>query len=313
MANPTPKRAGAPVDPAIWAALTAYGLWGLLPAFLSLLSHLPALEVTGQRILWSVPCALVAARLFGGWASLKVGPRVLRGLGLSALLIGANWVLYVWAVGQSRILEASLGYFINPLINVALGVFLFSERLNRLQMAAIALATAGVLNQTFAVGAFPWVAFGLAGTFAAYGLVRKTVPVTAPAGLFWETAILALPAAATLIVLAVLGTPPMAGGEPKTMALLALTGPVTAVPLILFAVGARGLPFATLGLLQYLAPTLQFATGIALGEPFTPAHAVTFALIWSGLALYSLAALRAARKAAAEWKTTPDLKEGRGQ
>lgn len=281
-------------NPAIAAALGAYGLWGLLPAFLKLFAHLPPLEVTAQRIVWTLPCAALAVRLFGGWRDLRVPRKVLGSLALSAALIGGNWLLYVWAVGQSRILESSLGYFINPLLNVALGVVFFGERMNRLQIAAIALAAAGVANQTLAVGAFPWVALGLAGSFAAYGLVRKTAAVTAPAGLFWESAILTLPAMVALWFLAASGQPAMGGGG-ATSWLLLLTGPATAIPLILFAIGARGLPFMTLGLLQYIAPTLQFTTGLAFGEPFTPAHAVTFALIWSGLALYTLAAVRAAR------------------
>ncbi len=281
------------IAPAFWAAFTAYVLWGLLPAFLHLFAALPPLEVTAQRIVWTVPCALAAAILLGGSKSLRISTKTLGLLTLSALLIGGNWLLYVWAVGQNRIVESSLGYFINPLINVAMGVAFFREKLTKWQVAAITLATAGVLNQTFLVGAFPFVALGLAVSFASYGLVRKLAQVEPAAGLFWESVVLLLPALATLWWFARAGLPLMGGSTGMTALLLAL-GPATSIPLILFAVGARGLPFTTLGLLQYMAPTLQFATGIALGEAFTPAHAVTFALIWSGLAIYSFATIRAA-------------------
>jgi chloramphenicol-sensitive protein RarD len=214
-------------------------------------------------------------------------------------LIGGNWLLYVWAVGQNRIVESSLGYFINPLINVAMGVAFFREKLTKWQIAAIALATAGVLNQTFLVGAFPFVALGLALSFAAYGLVRKLAQVDPAAGLFWESVVLLLPAIGTIWYFAHKGLPIM-GGSTGMATLLLLLGPATSIPLILFAVGARGLPFTTLGLLQYLAPTLQFTTGILLGEAFTPAHAVTFALIWTGLAIYSFATIRGAMQTASQ-------------
>lgn len=267
-------------------------MWGLLPAFLHLFSHLPPLEVTAQRIVWTLPCALGAAWVLGGLKSLRVSPKTLLLLALSALLIGGNWLLYVWAVGQNRIVESSLGYFINPLINVAMGVAFFREKLTKWQVIAIGLATLGVLNQTFLVGAFPFVALGLAISFAAYGLVRKLAQVDPAAGLFWETIVLLGPALVTLAWFARAGVPVMGGSSGMALLLLTL-GPATSIPLILFAVGARGLPFTTLGLLQYLAPTLQFTTGILLGEAFTPAHAVTFALIWCGLAIYSIATLRA--------------------
>jgi chloramphenicol-sensitive protein RarD len=285
-----------PFPPAFWAALSAYILWGLLPAFLHLFSALPPLEVTAQRIVWTVPCALAAAIVLGGVKSLKISPKTLLMLALSAVLIGGNWVLYVWAVGQNRIVESSLGYFINPLINVAMGVAFFREKLTKWQVIAISLAAAGVLNQTFLVGAFPFVALGLAITFAAYTLVRKLAQVDPAAGLFWESVVLLLPALATIWWYARAGLPIM-GGSPNMALLLLALGPVTAIPLILFAVGARGLPFTTLGLLQYLAPTMQFTSGILLGEVFTKGHALTFALIWSGLAIYSFATIKGSMRA----------------
>jgi chloramphenicol-sensitive protein RarD len=287
----------SPLAPAFWAAFSAYAMWGLLPAFLHLFAAFPPLEVTAQRVVWTVPCALAAAILLGGVKSLKVSTKTLLLLAISALLIGGNWLLYVWAVGQNRIVESSLGYFINPLINVAMGVAFFREKLTKWQIIALTLAVAGVLNQTFLVGAFPYVALGLAFSFASYGLVRKLAQVDAAAGLFWESVILLVPALISLWLFAREGSPIMGDTLGQTALLLCL-GPATSVPLILFAVGARGLPFTTLGLLQYMAPTLQFATGIMLGEHFTPAHGITFALIWTGLAVYSVATLRASMQSA---------------
>jgi chloramphenicol-sensitive protein RarD len=283
------------LPPAFWAALSAYSMWGLLPAFLHLFSSIPPLEVTAQRIVWTLPCAFLAALIFGGFASLRISARTLGLLALSAALIGGNWLLYVWAVGQDRILESSLGYFINPLINVCMGVAFFKEKLTKWQIGALTLALLGVLNQTFLVGAFPYVALGLGFSFALYGLVRKLAPVQPAAGLFWESAILFLPALVIIIWHMQSGGPVM-GGSIGMMGLLVLLGPATAIPLILFATGARGLKMTTLGLLQYLAPTLQFSTGLALGEHFTPAHGVTFGLIWAGLALYSVATFQSSRK-----------------
>ena len=285
---------------AIARAFGAYALWGLLPAFLKLFDGIPALLVVAQRIVWTLPAALVLALAINGVRSLPVPWRTLGLLAVSGLLIGTNWMVYVWAVGQDRIVETSLGYFINPLINVALGVVLFRERLSWMQAGALGLALLGVLNQTVLVGVFPWIALALALTFAFYGLVRKLVVVAPAAGMVWESALLFGPALVAMAWLAHQGQP-LGGGSWQMAGLLMLAGPATAIPLILFASGARALPFATLGLLQYVAPTLQFATGLYFGEPFTPAHAVTFGLIWSGLVLYTVASLRAART-----KKTPD-------
>lgn len=289
MTDQTPP--AAPDQRAFASAASAYLIWGLLPLFLKLLSHVPALEVTAHRAIWTVPASAAIAAAMGGMASLRIDARTLRMLCLSAALIGGNWLLYVWAVGQERVIEASLGYFINPLLNVALGMALFGERISRLQLAALGLAALGVLNQAVAVGAFPFVSLGLALSFGLYGLVKKKAPVSAPAGLFWEAAILAGPALLILGWMAGQGAPAFGGGG-WTIVWLLVTGPISAIPLMLFSYGARRLPMTTLGLLQYLAPSLQFATGLFFGEPFTAAHAVTFALIWSGLALYTAASWR---------------------
>jgi chloramphenicol-sensitive protein RarD len=280
------------------AAFTAYAMWGLLPAYLKLLTHLPAGLVLAHRIVWSVPAAALVLWLARDWAKVRAAltPAVLKALAVSSLLIGVNWAIYVWAVGAGRIIEASLGYFLNPLVNVALGVFLLRERLSWPQGLALTLAAAGVANQMLAVGQVPWVALTLCGTFAAYGLMRKRTVVDARAGLMVEAGLLAPLALGGLALYAGTGTP-VAGDGGLDLALLVLAGPVTAVPLILFAFGARRLRLSTLGLLQYIAPTGQMLLGLSFGEPFTPAHAVTFGLIWSGLALYSFTTLRAERRA----------------
>jgi chloramphenicol-sensitive protein RarD len=293
--NETPPKPPAIARTALLAALGAYGLWGMLPLVLQLFDGMSAWLLTAQRVLWTIPCALAIAWVAAGrFKALAVPRRALVPLLASALLIGANWVLYIWAIDNDRVIESSLGYFINPLINVALGVVLFSEKLTRLQMVAIGLAVAGVLNQTLLVGQFPYVALGLALSFAAYGYVRKVIPVAPATGLLWETMLLAPIAVVTLVLLA-RGGMDITGGSLTSQTLLALSGPVTAIPLILFAVAARGMPMSVLGLMQYLAPSLQFATGIFLGEAFTPAHGLTFALIWAGLGLYSWGTIKAAR------------------
>lgn len=283
---------------ALPAGIGAYFLWGLLPLFLHQLASVGALTIIAHRIVWTLPFAGAFAFFMGGLAGFRISRRTLGMLAISASLIGLNWLIYVWAVSEHRVVEASLGYFINPLLNVALGVFLFGERLSRVQLVALGLAALGVLNQTFAVGAFPWVAVGLALTFGFYGYVRKKVDVPAAAGLFWEASILVLPALAYLIWFASTGGA-LFGSDAKTLWLLALTGPATAIPLILFAFGARRLNMTTLGVLQFIAPTLQFTTGILLGETFTPAHGVTFGLIWAGLAVYTFETINRARAQAA--------------
>lgn len=292
--------AGPPQDQgrALAAASSAYVLWGVLPLFLKLLAHLPPLEVTAHRALWTAPAAALAAAAIGGLAQLKVDRAALMRLVLAAVLIGANWLIYVWSVANERIVEASLGYFLLPLLNVAIGVAAFRERLTRAQWIAVGLAAAGVLNMAVGVGVIPWVALGLAFSFGLYGLVKKTVPVSAPAGLFWEAALLSVPAAGLMIWIAGSGGAPF-GTAPFDWALLLATGPISAIPLMLFAYGARRLPLTALGLLQYLAPTLQFVIGLSFGEPFTPGHAVTFGLIWAGLALYTVSGWRAQHRNAA--------------
>lgn len=275
------------------AAASAYALWGMLPFYLKQLEHLPAGLVLAHRILWSIPAAGILLWLARDWARLRpaLNPATLRALALSACLIGVNWGIYVWAVSANRIMEASLGYFLNPLVNVAIGVFLLGERINRWQTAALALALAGVINQALVVGEVPWVSLILCATFAFYGLMRKRTPVDARAGLMIEAGLLAPLAVVGLALYAGAGVSAIGTGA-TDFALLALAGPVTAVPLILFAIGARRLRMTTLGLLQYIGPTGQFLLSLYYGELFTAGHAVTFGLIWSGLALFTYSSLR---------------------
>lgn len=280
------------------AATAAYGLWGVLPLYLKLVGFASPSEVLAHRILWSLPAAALAVFALKGAQETRKAlrePGVLRALLLSATLIGVNWWFYVWAVAEARVIEASLAYFLTPLVNVAFGVLLFGEGLTRLQLVSLGLAVAGVAVQALALGAVPWIALILCASWSCYGLVRKRAPVPAAGGLLVETAILAPAAAAGLVLLSLSGAPLAFDDAPANAVLLALAGPATALPLMLFAFGARRLRFSTLGLLQYIAPTLQFSVGIALGEPFTPLRAASFALIWAGLAVFSYEAWRRER------------------
>jgi chloramphenicol-sensitive protein RarD len=280
--------------------LSAYLLWGFLPVYFKLLGDVAPTEVVAQRVVWSVLLLaglIAAARRWPQLRAAFANPQALRILMLSALLIGANWLIYIWAIGARHVLETSLGYFLNPLVNVVMGVVLLKERLTRAQGVAVGLAALGV--SVLAAGAVSglWISLSLAGTFATYGLLRKIAPVDSLEGLTIETVLL-LPLAAAYLLW--LGGDGMAfGDELGTSLLLALGGAVTATPLLLFAAGARRLPYSTLGLLQYVAPTIQFLLAVlAYGEPLTTAHLICFALIWSGLAIFALDGLRRGRQAA---------------
>jgi len=283
------------------AALSAYAIWGVLPLYLKLVGFASAWEVLGMRILWSLPAAALAVALTGGFAETRralAQKGVLRALALSSLFIAGNWAIYVWAVANDHVIEASLAYFLTPLVNVAFGVALFGERLTRLQAGALALAAAGIAAQAAALGAFPWIAISLCATWSLYGLVRKQAPVPAAGGLLAETALLAAPSALGLWWLA-----QHAGlafdDSPAHATLLALSGVATALPLILFAFGARRLHFSTLGMLQFIAPSLQFLIGVAYGEPLTALRLASFALIWAGLVIFTSDALARERQRAA--------------
>jgi chloramphenicol-sensitive protein RarD len=284
------------------AAGGAYFLWGVLPLYLKQVAFASAWEVLALRVLWSAPCALAAMfvmRSAQETLSAMKDKDVLRALFLSSFVIAINWGLYVWAVANDKVMEASLAYFLTPLVNVAFGVVLFSERLSRLQQLALALAAAGVVLQGVALAALPWVALILCATWSTYGLIRKQAPVPAAGGLLVETVLLAAPAA--LMLAWVAHSAPLATSQSgANFWLLALAGPATALPLVLFAFGARRLPFSTLGLLQYIAPTLQFLVGLAYGELFTPMRAASFALIWFALAIFTFDAINKERQRVAD-------------
>ncbi|MCR4295126.1 MAG: EamA family transporter RarD [Elusimicrobia bacterium] len=266
-------------------ALGAFGLWGVSPVYWRLLSHVPAHEILLHRVAWSALFLAFVTR--GRWAELRAAarrPRTAATLLATTVLIGANWYLYIRAIEDRRVLDSSLGYYINPLVSVALGVVVLGERMRRLQAAAAVLALAGVLWLVKAHGHLPWLSLALAGTFASYGLLRKTAPVDALVGLTLETFALAVPSLAALLWLAAGGHAPP---DARTWLLLAGGAAVTAVPLLWFVEAARRLDLKTMGFLQFSSPTLQFLIAVfAFGEPLPLERLLSFALIWAAVALY---------------------------
>lgn len=272
------------------AALAAFVLWGISPIYFKFLAPATAFEVSLHRALWAclfVGLWLLAAKRFSEVRALFGQPRIILILAVTSLLIAFNWFVYAWVVMDGNIAEASLGYFINPLVNVLLGFVFLRERLNRLRWFAVALAALGVLNQIIVVGSFPFVALSLAFTFAFYGLLRKLVAAEAGPGLFIETLVLSPFILIGIFWLQHIGQGQALNNGWALIALLAFGGLFTAIPLFLFSYGARRLDLATLGLIQYVAPSLQFALAILFGETFTWQMLLTFGLIWSGLVVYS--------------------------
>ena len=277
--------------------LAAYALWGVLPVYFKALAAVPAVDIVAHRILWSLPFLAALILLSRGWPKVRdalAQPRTLGMLLLTALLIGGNWLLYVYAVTSDHILAASFGYYLNPLANVLLGRFVLHERLNRLQWIAVAIAAAGI--SVLAAGALGqlWISLTLCVTFALYGLLRKIVPADAITGLGIETAILFPLAIAWLAWRHSTGAAVMGTNDAQT-GLLLLAGVVSTTPLLLFTAAAKRLRYSTLGMLQFLAPTLQFAIAVLYGERITWAHVAAFPAIWLALALYVTALLRAPR------------------
>lgn len=274
-------------------AVGAYGIWGLLPLYLRLLREVPALQVLAHRVLWSLAILLVIVLVARRGAAIRAAARghTLLLLATSATLISINWLVYIWSVQHAHVLEASLGYFINPLVNVALGVAVLRERIGRIQRAAVAVAAAGVAVMAMSGGAL-WISLTLAVSFGLYGLVRKVVAIDALGGLTVETVLLAPICVVVLAQASATGTAAF-GPDVGLDLLLAFAGAATAAPLLMFAAAARRMPYTTLGLLQYIAPTLQFAEAVLLfREPLRPFHLVAFALIWAGCALYAWGSLR---------------------
>ncbi len=293
-AEVSPKKIGdADTRAGFLFALFAYGIWGFLPLYMKLVAHIPAVEVVAHRILWSIPVAailLIVLRRSSDLVRAFKSPRILGLMMLSASFISLNWVLYVWAVAVERTTEAALGYYINPLISVVMGAVLLNEKLSRLQWSAVALATFAVAILTVKGGAFPWVALVLAFSFAMYGFLRKTVDIGPTQGFMVEVLLLSPIALGFVIWLSVNGANHFSI-ESGDIGLLLWAGPVTAIPLILYAFGAKGLRLSTLGLMQYIAPTLIFLVAVfVFKEPVSFWQMVAFALIWIALVLYSWSA-----------------------
>lgn len=272
-------------------AATANVLWGLFPLYFKLLSAVPSLEILTHRMLWSLiflGLVLGSRRQWRWLADVARQPRVLAGFAASALLLSGNWFLYIWSVNHNRVIDASLGYFITPLVNVVLGYLVLSERLRRMQWTAVILAAGGVLWLAVQSGNPPWIGLALAGTFGTYGLLRKTASLGPLEGLSLETLLLCPLALAYFVWLAMHGHNSFIESPMHTRMLLAAAGPITAIPLLLFAAGARRLRLATLGLLQYIGPTIQLILGVLLyHEAFRGARLAGFVVVWVALGVYS--------------------------
>lgn len=267
----------------------AYGIWGTFPLYWSMIRHVPTAQAMGHRILWSCLVLAVLVGATGRFAMLASVPRRLVGLyAIAAVLIGVNWTLYVWAVTAGFVVQTALGYFITPLVNVLLGVVVLRERLRRIQWIAVALAAGGVIHLTRVYGQPPWIALGLAASFGTYGLVKKQAPLAPVEGLFLETAALALPALVYLAVVQQAGAGVFLHAGRTTDLLLAGTGILTVIPLLLFATAVRRVPLSVMGILQFIAPTISFLLGVfVFREPFSAAQFAGFAFVWSALVLFA--------------------------
>lgn len=282
-------------------ATSAYLMWGFLPLYMKALAHIPPVEIIAHRILWSIPIAGLVLLLLGRTGDLIRAlktPRMVAMAAVTAALISINWGVYVWAIANDRALDAALGYYINPLFSVALGAVLLRERLAGVQWLAVGLAAVAVTILTLSAGVVPWVALVLMTTFGLYGFLRKTLPIGPNQGFLLEVLLLSPPALAYLLWLGPEGH--FLTTSWRDTALLLGTGAVTAIPLMLYANGAKGLRLSTIGILQYIAPTMIFLIAVfVFAEPFGPARAVAFPLIWAALILYTGSMIRTARSARA--------------
>ena len=292
-------------DPAVFRAgagyaLAAFGFWGFVPIYYKMLDGVLPADVLAHRIVWTVVIGAVFLSLRGEWPGLLPvlrSGRTLATLLLTALLVSTNWLVFIYAVDTDRVLDSSLGYYINPLVNVLLGMTVLGERLNRARIVAVLLAAAGTLNLALSIGRLPWIALTLAFSFGLYGLLRKRTDVPVLGGLFIETAFLFPLALGVIAWLGMHGQGAFLTRSPGMDLLLVAAGPVTMLPLLWFTQAARRLPLTILGLFQYLGPTLSFLLAVFVyDEPFTRAHAITFGCIWTGLAIFSADSFRQARK-----------------
>jgi chloramphenicol-sensitive protein RarD len=278
--------------------IAAYGLWGVLPIYFKAIAAVAAVDIVAHRVLWSLPFLALLLFVGRGWGQVAQTLRDRRTMSLllvTSVLIAVNWLLYVYAVTSGHILAGSLGYYLNPLVNVVLGRFVLNERLSWLQWAAVGIAAAGILALVGGALDQLWISLSLAGSFATYGLLRKIASVEAVAGLAIETALLFPLAIAWLGWRLATGAPSLGSNGTET-ALLVLAGVVSTTPLLLFTGAARRIPYSTLGMLQFLAPTLQFLLAVLLyGEAFGRSHAIAFGAIWAALTLYVIALVRSPR------------------
>lgn len=284
----------------VFYGITAFGIWGLVPIYYKALGHVSSLEIVAHRVVWAMAALLILILVRRQGRLIFAELRDLRNLGfylITTLLVGINWLIFIWAIHNDRLLESSLGYYINPLVSVVLGVFFLNERLNARQILAVSLATIGVINLIVKFGSFPWIALTLALTFGFYGLLRKRAGGDAIRGLTIET-LLATPVALIFLgALALDGTGTFSRVDLATDILLMFAGLVTAVPLVCFLQAARRVRLSTVGFMQYIGPTLNFLLAVlAYGEPFTRTHLMTFMCIWLALAIYSFDALSRTRR-----------------
>ncbi|MEL6245643.1 MAG: EamA family transporter RarD [Pseudomonadota bacterium] len=282
------------------AAAGAYSIWGLLPLYFKVLGHLAPEEMLAHRIIWSLPTGFILIAIARNWSDLRaaITPARLGWLGISAALIGVNWLTYIWSVSEDRVMEASLGYYMNPLVNVAIGAVFFSERLRAGQWVAFALAAIGVAVITVAYGRPPWIALLLCFSFAAYSIIRKKVQVDGRAGLIVEAAMLAPLAAIWLGWFVQQPDGRIMGEGGWDIPLILLSGPISAFPLIFFAIAAKRLKLSTIGMMQYSAPTLQFLLAVfVFREPFSTTHLIAYAFIWTALIVFTVDSVAGERKA----------------
>jgi chloramphenicol-sensitive protein RarD len=285
-----PESAARRTREGLLTALIAYTLWGVLPIYFKIVETVPAMEVLAHRILWAVPFGLpivLARRQWPEVARALRERRTLALLALAAAFIAVNWLVYIWAVQNELIFQASLGYYINPLMYVLVGVVFFGERLRRLQTGAVLLAAVGVAVLAIGGREFPLISLTLATSFTIYGTIRSRVAIGGMPGLFIETLVLLPAAAAYLLWLTSRGNAVFAAGDLRMTGTLMLAGPITVIPLLCFALAARRLRLSTIGVMQFIAPTLQFLVGLAYGEVLTRPHIVCFTLIWTAVTLFS--------------------------
>lgn len=280
-------------------ALGAYLFWGILPLYMKLVAHLPTVEVLAHRVIWSVPIALVLLVWLGRTADIRralASPRTMLQAAVAAAFVSVNWGLYVWAISVDRALETALGYYINPLFTVLIGAVMLGERMNRAQMLAIGFAIAAVAVLTWEAGGLPWVSLGLATTWGMYAFFKRTLPVGPAQGFFLEVLILLVPALAFVIWFQATGLGHFFDRGGYEAALFVGCGFITAVPLIVYATGAKLLTLSTIGIMQYIAPTIVFLIAVfVFGEPFSATKLFAFVLIWIGLAIYTWSFLARSR------------------